>query len=74
MAEETLKKQPRRNNLRRRQLESTLNFGQNSERKEEVWKDVNKCRYLRVPEEMIDLSGIVTLAKDQMKLFDCMKM
>lgn len=35
----------------------------------ELWKDLNKCRYLRIPDEMLDLSGVNTLAKDQMKLF-----
>ena len=33
-----------------------------------LWRDMNKCRYLRVPDEMIDLSGINTLATDTMKL------
>jgi len=28
----------------------------------ELWKDMYKCRYLRIPDERIDLSGIVTLA------------
>ncbi|XP_014783191.1 uncharacterized protein LOC106878482 [Octopus bimaculoides] len=32
-----------------------------------VWKDLNKCRYLRVSDDMLDLSGVVTLAKDHMK-------
>ena len=32
------------------------------------WKDLNKCRYLRIAEEEIDLTGVVTLAKDQMKM------
>ncbi|XP_029646565.1 uncharacterized protein LOC115220559 [Octopus sinensis] len=35
----------------------------------EVWKDLNKCRYLRVSDDAIDLSGVVTLAKDHMKQF-----
>nr|KAG5695515.1 hypothetical protein BaRGS_008018 [Batillaria attramentaria] len=38
-----------------------------------LWRDMNKCRYLRVPEEMIDLSGINTLAADTMKLFQVIK-
>ena len=38
-----------------------------------LWKDMNKCRYLRVPDEKIDLSGINTLGKDQMKLFETMR-
>ena len=40
---------------------------------EASWKDLNKCRYLRISEEMVDLSGVVTLAKDQMKLFQSLK-
>lgn len=43
------------------------------DRTEEVWKDVNKCRYLRVPEELIDLTGIQTLASDQLKLFEMLR-
>lgn len=35
----------------------------------ELWKDMYKCRYLRIPDERIDLSGITTLAKDQMRLY-----
>ncbi|GFN80606.1 protein enl-like isoform x3 [Plakobranchus ocellatus] len=38
-----------------------------------LWKDMNKCRYLRVPDDKIDLSGINTLAKDQMKLFETLR-
>lgn len=38
-----------------------------------LWADMNRCRYLRVPEELIDLSGIQTLAKDQMLLFEVLR-
>ncbi|KAH9500054.1 hypothetical protein Btru_076488 [Bulinus truncatus] len=38
-----------------------------------LWKDMNKCRYLRVSDDKIDLSGINTLVKDQMKMFDKLK-
>ena len=38
-----------------------------------LWRDMNKCRYLRVPDEMIDLSGINTLASDTMRLFQVLK-
>ena len=65
---------PKRNQLRRRELELALhgNVTEN-DRTEEVWKDVNKCRYLRVPEELIDLTGIQTLASDQLKLFEMLR-
>lgn len=39
----------------------------------ELWKDMYKCRYLRIPDERIDLSGIVTLAKDQMRLYSFLR-
>ncbi|XP_052792854.1 uncharacterized protein LOC128226825 [Mya arenaria] len=39
----------------------------------ELWKDMNKTRYLRVPDDMLDLSGVQTLAKDQLKLFRIMQ-
>lgn len=39
----------------------------------ELWKDMYKCRYLRIPDDRIDLSGIVTLAKDQMRLYSFLR-
>ncbi|KAL8582314.1 hypothetical protein ACOMHN_037071 [Nucella lapillus] len=38
-----------------------------------LWRDMSKCRYLRVPDDMIDLSGINTLASDTMRLFQVLK-
>lgn len=43
------------------------------ERDAELWKDMNKTRYLRVADDQLDLSGVVTLAKDQMKLYKLLK-
>ena len=40
---------------------------------EESWKDLNKCRYLRISEELVDLSGVVTLATEHMKLHNSMR-
>lgn len=39
----------------------------------ELWKDLNKCRYLRLPEERLDLSGVNTLAQDQLKMLRTLK-
>jgi len=39
----------------------------------ELWKDLNKCRYLRLPDERIDLSGVETLAKNQVKLYEMLQ-
>ncbi|XP_041361579.1 uncharacterized protein LOC121377584 [Gigantopelta aegis] len=39
----------------------------------DLWTDMNKCRYLRVPDELIDLSGIRTLATEQIRLFDSLR-
>eukprot|EP00058_Branchiostoma_floridae_P007157 XP_002592645.1 hypothetical protein BRAFLDRAFT_85116 [Branchiostoma floridae] len=36
---------------------------------EEYWKNINKCRYLRLPDGSEDLSGVVTLVSEQRKLF-----
>jgi hypothetical protein len=36
---------------------------------EDNWNDLKKCRYLRIADDKIDLSGINTLAKDQIHLF-----
>lgn len=43
------------------------------QREGELWKDMNKTRYLRVPDDKLDLSGVVTLAKDQMQLYNLLK-
>ncbi|XP_060084129.1 uncharacterized protein LOC132563383 [Ylistrum balloti] len=39
----------------------------------ELWQDLNKCRYLRMPDERIDISGVDTLAKRQVKLYQMLK-
>lgn len=39
----------------------------------DLWKDMNKTRYLRVPDEKLDFTGVVTLAKDQMKLYELLR-
>ncbi|XP_033750284.1 uncharacterized protein LOC117334652 [Pecten maximus] len=39
----------------------------------ELWQDLNKCRYLRLPDERIDISGVDTLAKRQVKLYQMIK-
>ena len=44
------------------------------ERLMSLWHDMNKCRYLRVPDEMIDLSGFNTLVSDNMKMLHVLKM
>ena len=43
------------------------------EKLQALWKDMNKCRYLRLADDKIDLSGVNTLVKDQMKLFRSIK-
>ena len=65
---------------RRRQIrryDSARTFTSEAEykqREDGLWKDMNKTRYLRISEENMDLSGVVTLAKDQMKLFKMLQM
>ncbi|ESO92653.1 hypothetical protein LOTGIDRAFT_233086 [Lottia gigantea] len=39
-----------------------------AKRIENLWSGMTKCRYLRIPDEILDLSGIKTLAKDQFQL------
>ncbi len=44
--------------------------------KKDQWKDLNKCRYLRLADDKMDLSGVNTLAKDQIRMgigFDSFK-
>jgi hypothetical protein len=31
----------------------------------ELWKDMYKCRYLRIPDERIDLSGIIIIVSTE---------
>ncbi len=40
----------------------------------QAWRDINKCRYLRIPEDRIDLSGVNTLAADQYRLYQVLKL
>ena len=63
-----------RNKVRRQQLEFKLRQGaaqdiflQNN------FADIKKSRYLRIPDSMIDLSGMNTLAVDQMKMLGELK-
>ena len=41
---------------------------------EQAWKDLNKCRYLRMDDEKIDLSGVNTLAIDQFNMMKSFKL
>lgn len=73
-AREEKKSVPKRNRMRRRKLEFAIHGNKSSDdRLQEAWKDVNKCRYLRVPEAAIDLTGIQTLASEQLKLFEALR-
>ncbi|OWF44463.1 proteoglycan 4-like [Mizuhopecten yessoensis] len=38
-----------------------------------AWNGINKCRYLRIPNEMIDHSGMRTLGTDQIQLMKTLK-
>jgi hypothetical protein len=40
---------------------------------DDAWKDLKKCRYIRVNDDEIDLSGINTLARDQYSLFQSLR-
>ncbi|KAL4227221.1 hypothetical protein ACF0H5_012666 [Mactra antiquata] len=64
----------RRRNFR--QYDSSRTFTSEEEynkRQGELWQGMNKTRYLRVPDEKLDLSGVVTLAKDQMQLYKLLR-
>ena len=66
-------------NVRRqikRQFEIERTFTTEEEyrqRGNELWKDMNKTRYLRLPDDRLDFTGVVTLAKDQMKLYELLR-
>ncbi|KAL3865955.1 hypothetical protein ACJMK2_043299 [Sinanodonta woodiana] len=62
--------------LQRRSLDferTFINEESYKKRGADAWKDLNKCRYLRIPDERIDHSGVVTLAKDQMKFLQLLR-
>lgn len=68
--EELMKYTRRRRQIRRYDSTRTFTTEEEYKRREgELWKDMNKTRYLRISDDKMDLSGVVTLAKDQMKLF-----
>lgn len=72
--EDILAHSRRRRNLRQYDVSRTYTSEEDyQKRQKELWKDMNKTRYLRVPDEKIDLSGVVTLAKDQMQLYNILK-
>lgn len=55
-----------RNNAKTKVIE---NEGLYDKLDEDAWKDLKKCRYLRLQDDKLDLSGINTLARDQMHMF-----
>lgn len=68
--EDVMKYSRRRRQMRKYDQSRTYTSEEDYKRREgELWKDMNKTRYLRISDDKIDLSGVVTLAKDQLKLF-----
>lgn len=57
------RRKPRRTNA----LSGKVVFRKRQDPLEVEWKTLNKCRYLRIKEDEVDLSGVVTLATEQMK-------
>ena len=50
-------------------MTATTNEGMYREEEVDAWKDLTKCRYLRITDDKVDLSGVKTLVKDQLHLF-----
>ena len=48
---------------------ATESQGMFQEQEADAWKDLTKCRYLRLTDDKMDFSGVKTLVKDQMHLF-----
>ncbi len=46
----------------------TRNRSRNESKRLDYWRDIKKCRYLRIPDDRIDFSGLNTLVKDQLAL------
>lgn len=64
----------KRNQISETELTPThVSEPQYKERLSTLWKGMNKCRYLRLPDDKLDMSGINTLAKDQMKFFEVLR-
>ena len=62
----------------RKLVNGLLHSGTNSEIDEtdgyvgtinDVWKDLKKCRYLRIQDNQVDMSGIKTMASEQINLY-----
>jgi hypothetical protein len=66
--ESTLEKLTRREMRFFREHASRLSQADIRLRGQDLWKDITKCRYLRMDDDKMDLSGLVSLAKNQMKL------
>ena len=77
LGEEVTIKKPKKRLLPGRSRLSLTNSMTNEENYKmkmlDMWKDLKKCRYLRLPDEVIDISGVDTLAKSQVKLFQIMQ-
>lgn len=65
-ANKAKKKKPKRNKLRRRQLQRRL-------QEENAMTEAAKSRYLRVSDDKLDLSGVQTLAIEQMRMLHKLK-
>ena len=66
-------KAKRLQNMHKRMQRNSVIDAERMARVRENVEDVNKCRYLRIDADQIDLSGIVTLASEQMQMLSGMK-
>lgn len=66
--ESKLEKLTRREMRLFREQANRLSQADRGLRGQDLWKDITKCRYLRMDDDKMDLNGLVCLAKNQMKL------
>ena len=65
--------EPKKNPLLLRSRHHVLTAEEIQQQTEKAWKDLAKCRYLRIDESEMDLSGVNTLVRDQLALFRTFK-
>ena len=60
-------------NLALRNRFQSLTAEEIQEQEDKAWKELYKCRYLRIADEDVDLSGVNTLVKDQLAMINIFK-
>lgn len=57
----------------RQRRQTKLTADEKRLQEDQMWKDLSKCRYLRISDDKLDVSGVNTLAKDQMAVYETLR-